>query len=257
MLRAHLEGVADAVQAAAGPGFLAALTKAWLRHRRHMVLVRDILMYLDRTYVPQNNRTPVFDAGLQLFRQCVLDRPAIARGLVDGFLDLVRHDRLGEAVDSDTLHTVTRMLIEVGTGSRAVYVAELEWPLLRATSQFYASESQQFLLLNNSTEYLAMAERRLGEERERVTRYLDSETLEPLLKVCSRELIEVHMAKIMDMKAGSVAQLLDGGRTSDLARMYRLFKALSEGPSLLCDVVEVHLKRVGHAMVAETRTRAD
>lgn len=31
-----------------------------------MVMVRDILMYMDRTYVAQNKKTAVYDVGLQV-----------------------------------------------------------------------------------------------------------------------------------------------------------------------------------------------
>merc|ERR1719293_522820 len=39
-----------------------------------MVMVRDIFMYMDRTYVPQNRKRPVYDLGLYLFRRVVWER---------------------------------------------------------------------------------------------------------------------------------------------------------------------------------------
>ena len=39
-----------------------------------MVMVRDIFMYMDRTYVPQHRRRPVYDLGLWLFRRVVWER---------------------------------------------------------------------------------------------------------------------------------------------------------------------------------------
>lgn len=54
--------------------FLSALSSTWKEHRITMVMVRDIFMYMDRTYVPQNRRRPVYDLGLYLFRRVVWER---------------------------------------------------------------------------------------------------------------------------------------------------------------------------------------
>mmetsp|Transcript_12715 Transcript_12715/g.18225 ORF Transcript_12715/g.18225 Transcript_12715/m.18225 type:complete len:996 (-) Transcript_12715:78-3065(-) len=50
------------------------LSKAWTEHRITMVMVRDIFMYMDRTYVPQQRKRPVYDLGLWLFRRVVWER---------------------------------------------------------------------------------------------------------------------------------------------------------------------------------------
>ena len=50
------------------------LGKAWTEHRITMVMVRDIFMYMDRTYVPQSRKRPVYDLGLWLFRRVVWER---------------------------------------------------------------------------------------------------------------------------------------------------------------------------------------
>ncbi len=50
------------------------LSKSWTEHRITMVMVRDIFMYMDRTYVPQQRKRPVYDLGLWLFRRVVWER---------------------------------------------------------------------------------------------------------------------------------------------------------------------------------------
>ena len=51
----------------------------WKEHRITMVMVRDIFMYMDRTYVPQHRRRPVYDLGLWLFRRVVWERRTILK----------------------------------------------------------------------------------------------------------------------------------------------------------------------------------
>ena len=48
--------------------FLQAVNIAWEDHQFSMIMIRDILMYMDRVYVKQNNLTNVYDQGLILFR---------------------------------------------------------------------------------------------------------------------------------------------------------------------------------------------
>jgi len=50
------------------------LASCWKEHRITMVMVRDIFMYMDRTYVPQHRKRPVYDLGLWLFRRVVWER---------------------------------------------------------------------------------------------------------------------------------------------------------------------------------------
>ena len=47
--------------------FLQTLNNAWNDHQTSMVMIRDILMYMDRVYV-QNQQESVYNLGLVLFR---------------------------------------------------------------------------------------------------------------------------------------------------------------------------------------------
>lgn len=51
--------------------FLQALNVAWNDHQTSMVMIRDILMYMDRVYVKHNEVDNVYNLGLTLFRDLV------------------------------------------------------------------------------------------------------------------------------------------------------------------------------------------
>lgn len=51
--------------------FLQTLNHAWNDHQTSMVMIRDILMYMDRVYVQQNNVDNVYNLGLIIFRDQV------------------------------------------------------------------------------------------------------------------------------------------------------------------------------------------
>ena len=52
--------------------FLQTLNAAWNDHQTSMVMIRDILMYMDRVYVQQNNCENVYNLGLVIFRDKVV-----------------------------------------------------------------------------------------------------------------------------------------------------------------------------------------
>ncbi|KAL7466447.1 hypothetical protein ACHAXS_006743 [Conticribra weissflogii] len=64
----------SAASSVLGYKLLEEISHAWTEHRVTMVMVRDIFMYMDRTYVPVHHRRPVFDLGLWLFRRVVWER---------------------------------------------------------------------------------------------------------------------------------------------------------------------------------------
>lgn len=49
------------------------LNQAWNDHQTSMVMIRDILMYMDRVYVQQNDVDNVYNLGLIIFRDQVSD----------------------------------------------------------------------------------------------------------------------------------------------------------------------------------------
>lgn len=79
--------------------FLQTLNAAWNDHQTSMVMIRDILMYMDRVYVSQNNVDSVYNLGLKIFRDKVVREPAIREHLKEILLDLVARERRGEVVD--------------------------------------------------------------------------------------------------------------------------------------------------------------
>lgn len=73
VVAAHLETKVRAdVFASLRNNFLHTLNAAWNDHTTSMVMIRDILMYMDRVYVAQNNCEGVYNLGLILFRDNVV-----------------------------------------------------------------------------------------------------------------------------------------------------------------------------------------
>ncbi|KAI5419989.1 Cullin-3A, variant 2, partial [Lathyrus oleraceus] len=51
-MTAHLKDIAQSIEAAQGGSFLEELNRKWNDHNKALQMIRDILMYMDRTYIP-------------------------------------------------------------------------------------------------------------------------------------------------------------------------------------------------------------
>jgi cullin 3 len=107
--------------AAAGPSgqsFLRELLATWCRHTAAVSAIRDIVMYMDRTFVRATGRTPVRELGLGLWRDGVVRSDSIRLRLVEA----VRLEKGRQEEDAvvdvpgagDLVAGVTEMLTELG-----------------------------------------------------------------------------------------------------------------------------------------------
>ena len=79
--------------------FLETLNKAWTDHTTAMVMIRDILMYMDRVYVEQNSVFKVYDLGLKIFREEVVGHPPINDHLKATLLNMIAQERQKEVIE--------------------------------------------------------------------------------------------------------------------------------------------------------------
>lgn len=231
--------------------FLQTLNIAWNDHQTSMVMIRDILMYMDRVYVQQNNVDNVYNLGLMIFRDKVVRCSTIRTHLRDTLLDMVAKERKGEVVDRGPVKNACQMLMILGIGSRSVYEEDFEHPFLEKSAEFYRLESEKFLQENSASVYIKKVEARINEEAERATHYLDKSTEEPIVKVLEDELIRKHMKTIVEMENSGVVHMLKNNKTEDLACMYKLFYRVPDGLKTMCQCVSGYLREQGKVLVAE------
>ena len=79
--------------------FLTTLNVSWNDHRTAMIMIRDILMYMDRVYVAGQKLEPVYNLGIILFRDNIVRYPPIRDHLKQTLLDMVAKERRGELID--------------------------------------------------------------------------------------------------------------------------------------------------------------
>ncbi|KAK7089946.1 cullin-3-like [Littorina saxatilis] len=243
--------VREDVLSALNNNFLQTLNMAWNDHQTSMVMIRDILMYMDRVYVQQNNVDNVYNLGLIIFRDQVVRHPTIRDHLRATLLDMVAKERRGEVVDRGAVKNACQMLMILGIDSRSVYEEDFEKPFLDQSAEFYRLESQKFLAENSASVYIKKVEARINEEAERATHYLDKSTEDPVVRVLEEELISKHMKTIVEMENSGVVHMLENNKTDDLACMYKLFFRVNNGLRTMCHCISQYLREQGRALVIE------
>jgi cullin 3 len=98
-VRSNLSEVAADVATTADEVLLGRLNRAWTEHQQTMMMVRDILMYMDRTYVTSQRKVAIYDHGLIIFRDTIARHPQVKDRLKALLLDSVRRERNGQLVE--------------------------------------------------------------------------------------------------------------------------------------------------------------
>nr|CAB3480135.1 unnamed protein product [Digitaria exilis] len=253
-MKEHLEEMRTCVEAAQGGLFLEELERKWNDHNKALTMIRDILMYMDRTYIPTNKKTPVFDLGLELWRDTIVRSPMIHGRLLDTLLELIHRERTGEVINRCLMRTTTKMLMTLGS---SVYQDDFERPFLEVSASFYSGESQQFIDCYSCGDYLKLAERRLSEESERVSQYMDVKTNEKITAVVVKEMLSNHMQRLILMENSGLVNMLVEDRYEDLTRMYTLFNYVPDGLTTIRSVMMSHIKDTGKSLVTDPERLKD
>ena len=112
---------------------------------------------MDRTYVTQQKKTPVFALGLELWRDLVARHRSLQPRLQALLADLIHRERCGEVVDRSLIKGATQMLSDLGAG---VYAEDFETHFLAAAADFYRGEAQEFIATSDCPGYIRKARAR-------------------------------------------------------------------------------------------------
>ena len=173
--------------------------------------------------------------------------------LVGAILRLIERQRNGQEIDQGLVKKVVDSLVSLGLDEADinkihldVYKEHLEIPFLEATEKYYKIESETFLAENSIPDYLKKVEEWSREEEDRVERYLNTNTREPLTSKCEHVLIREHSKLLHESFRG----LLDNERDEDLQRMYEILARIPDGLDPPRNKFEEHVKKAGLAAVA-------
>ncbi|THD19632.1 putative e3 ubiquitin ligase cullin 2 component [Fasciola hepatica] len=249
----HMIRIRDSIVENLNNKFLTYLNACWKDHQTAMVMIRDILMYMDRVYVGQQKLDSVYKMGMTVFCNLVLRHNVIREHLQKTLLDMVRRERRGEVISRSQIRDACQMFVQLGAGSLRVYLEDFEQPFLEQSREFYRAESENFLTENTSASlYIKKVEQRIEEEIKRAHHYLDPSTEAKIVSVLEEELVSRHMETIVGMENSGLTYLLTQDRFDDIAAMYNVLCRAEEGPKIMSQYISQYLRDQGRNIVRDT-----
>ncbi|KAI8018548.1 Cullin-3A [Camellia lanceoleosa] len=115
----------------------------------------------------------------------------------------------------------------------------------------------EFIECCDCGDYLKKAERRLNEEIEQVSHYLDVKSEAKITNVVEKEMIESHMNRLVHLENSGLVNMIVDDKYEDLGRMYNLFRRVSNGLSIIRDVMTSHIRDTGKQLVTDPERLKD
>jgi cullin 3 len=251
----HLLTTVERLQGVPDSTLLEEIAKVWTEHQITLIMVRDILMYMDRTYVAASRRRPVYDLGLHLFRITVWEHPRVQPRVTELLLQAIADERAGLLTDDRSLLKANLgMLLELGQADYSnVYERDFETQFLGSTQEFYRQESLSYLSQNTAMDYVTKATQRMEEEKDRATALALPNTTETQLHtMVQTELIERHARTLVDMEhSGFTALLTDVSKLDEMRDMYDLFARVPSSVDHLRDALAERIKADGKTLMVD------
>lgn len=224
--------------------FLELITNTWQKHCQEMHIIRNLFLYLDRSYVIKDpSLRSLWDMGLSLFRKYLQANPDIESKIINGFLFIIKQERQGETINISTCKSIMRMLVALD-----LYEEKFQDLFLKETSLFFNEESARMLNTSQVGDYLQYVDKRLLQEKQRIVRYLDPSTRTPLVSNVEKELISVHVSYLLDKGFNT---LMDDIRINELSIMYNQFSRV-DALKKMKQTLSIYTKRFGTQIVSNT-----
>ncbi|VDO40115.1 unnamed protein product [Brugia timori] len=229
--------------------FLHNLNVLWLEYCEQLINIRSVFLYLDRTFVLHNPTViSLWDMGLEIFRDEVMNNESVRKRSVDGLLKMIEQEREGGHIDRLLIKSLLRMMTSLRVYAEIQIFEVFERKFLETTCTLYEAEGRHLSQSLEVPVYLRHVKKRLEEETNRVDYYLDFTTRKPLLAVTERCLISDHMESFINK---GLDEMLLENKCDDLSLMYNMVSRTKHGLIILKNVFASYVKKVGKALVMD------
>lgn len=250
----------------------------WANHKLLVKWLWYLFFYLDRYHVAKHNAVPLKAIGVSKFQSMVFNN--VKAEVRNALVRMIAQDREGEVVPRTTLKNSVQVFVElgdwrplfptregedlgdIGQTSLSVYMEEFEKYLLLETSESYARSAQQWIETESCPGYLDKVSQCVEDEKERVGAYLHPSTQDKLLQALEEECLAKFQVQLLDMQGSGLESMLREGKVADLARMFSLFKGVTNssqrtGLKPIANRFRSHIQSVGVDLVKQWSEERD
>jgi cullin 3 len=249
--RAHTLASLNEILKESDEKLLFVLLRAWEDHRATISMLRDVVMYMDRTYVVQHKLTPVYEKGLSIFRETIIYNTLVRNNLQQLLLTNILNERNGELIDVPTMKGILYMFLELSIGNEKVYETEFERNFLTQTESYYRHESYEYITQHTCIEYVQKIEDRLKQEQQRILNYLSKSTEKKLNHILETELIANHAHTLVGMEGTGCRAMLEENNVKHLKQLCLLLYKVPIKLQLVRDCIGEYIKKCGSEIISD------
>ena len=234
------------------------ITNIWAMEKYVIIMIKDILLYMDKNFVPKmKNFQNVQAMQTNQFKTQVIQNGQIKKKLVNLMLAEIEKERNGEMIERLYIQKVVEMLIEVGMQSKRIYEQEFEQMLIQQTRDYYRNESNTYITQNSCNAYLLKAQMRLTEEQDRVNSYLHPSSMDKIINEFLKEYIENHANTLLRMENSGIIQMINQEKFHDIKLMFSLFKRCPNALNAIKLELKNYIVAEGQKLVRNEATNTD
>merc|ERR1719242_1663591 len=236
--------------------FLDEFAKRWKQCHFTVGGMKRMFNYLNRYHVPNSDGLlELVENGYRLFKAVVFDKntEALRRTL----LQFIESERNGNIVRRELIKDCVYIFVGLGQELKTnykgnelgIYQQEFQSHFISATKKYYELTAEKWLQTKSTPEYLIEVERVQEAEMDRLVSYLHPGTSEQPLMHCLREtLLRRHQETLLDQDSGLI-RMLDEQASSDLERLYRLYKDVKEGVTPIANTFKMYICSLGYKYI--------
>jgi cullin 1 len=180
-----------------------ALLKEFLKRGENHAIMnkwnKKFFSYLDRFYTTLDHKNgnsrklpSLEQAGMIVFKTVIFDQ--VKADLTAALIEMINSEREGIIIDRDLVRKVIIIYEKMGAERHDVYKADFEEAFLAASRDFYKALTELWIVRHSTSEYMAMVEKVMEDERGRANAYLVPSATEEKLQVVVRvrKVVVVH-----------------------------------------------------------------
>ncbi|XP_029384820.1 cullin-2 isoform X2 [Echeneis naucrates] len=161
------------------------------------------------------------------------------------YMDCLYSDRCGENPNQKVIHGVINSFVHVEQYKKKFplkfYQEIFEGPFLTKTGEYYKQEASNLLQESNCSQYMEKVLARLKDEEVRCRKYLHPSSYAKVIHECQQRMVADHLQFLH----GECQNIIRQEKRDDMANMYTLLRAVSNGLPHMIQELQVHIHNEG------------
>ncbi|CAF1687545.1 unnamed protein product, partial [Adineta ricciae] len=164
------------------------LKSLWKNYCTSIIMIRCILLYMDRVYVASKHLESVYDLGVKLFRENIFFSPIVQKSFENVFLEAIIHIQEKKTIVND----INDLLKTFQINKDLFYNDEFHSICLQRFTEFYQLENERLLKENDTLTYLRNVDVFFEEQFEQVYPQLNQSLRKPLVSLLIEEFVNKY-----------------------------------------------------------------